>query len=147
MSMINWNPREELISLRQAMSELMEESFVPSSITRMVKPHGHYHLPLDAYSTEEEIVITASVPGVNPEDVEITLEGDNLKIEGEYQDPLENVEYLIQERPTGIFKRTIVLNVPVKVDEIEAKFEKGVLTLVLPKADEVRPKIIKVKAE
>jgi HSP20 family protein len=103
-------------------------------------------LPLDIYSTADEIVIQASVPGLEPEDIEITIEGDTLSIKGERKAPLENVDYLVQERRFGPFGRTLTLNVPILADEAEASFETGVLTLVIPKADEVRPKVIKVES-
>jgi HSP20 family protein len=87
------------------------------------------------------------VPGLKPEDVEITLEGDTLTIKGEFKQPLENVQYLMNERLSGSFMRTLTINVPVQADKAEARFEDGVLTLVLPKAEEVRPKVIKVQTK
>jgi HSP20 family protein len=101
-------------------------------------------LPVDAYSTANELVITASVPGANPEEVEISIEGETLTIRGETKPPLENVEYVIQERRFGPFSRTLTLGIPVKADQAEAVFDRGVLTLTIPKAEEVRPRVIKV---
>jgi HSP20 family protein len=103
-------------------------------------------LPLDVYSTDNELVIKASVSGVEPEDVEITIEGDRLTIKGEICAPLENVEYHVQERRYGRFGRTLTLNMPVETEHAEATFQNGELTLIIPKAEEVRPKVIKVKA-
>ena len=102
-------------------------------------------LPLDVYSTSEELVIQAAVPGANPQDVEITISGEALTIRAECAGPLENVDYHVQERSFGSFSRTLNLNIPVEADEAEAVFEKGVLTLTIPKAKEARPRIIKVK--
>jgi HSP20 family protein len=104
-------------------------------------------LPVDVYSTPNELVIQASVPGMDPEDLEITIEGDAVTIRGERKAPLENVEYYVQERRYGPFARVISLNVPVQADAADAVFEKGVLTLTIPKAQEVRPKIITVKSK
>jgi len=104
-------------------------------------------LPIDAYVTADELVIKASVPGARPEDVEITIEGETLNIRGTTPGPLENVEYVIQERRSGSFSRSLTLNVPVKAEEAEAIFENGVLTLTIPKAEEVRPKVIKVQSK
>jgi len=148
MSILSWRPMEDLVSLQDVMNQLMRESYVPSRVTR---PEGRststLRLPLDAYETDAEIVITAAVPGLEPEEVEITLEGDNLTIKGEMKPPLENVEYLMNERPYGSFARSLTINVPVQADKAEAQFENGVLTLTLPKAEEVRPKVIKVQAK
>jgi HSP20 family protein len=104
-------------------------------------------LAVDAYATGDELVIKASVPGVDPESVEITIEGETLTIKGRTEGPLENVDYVIQERRFGPFMRTLTLNIPVKAEDAEAVFEKGVLTLTIPKAEEVRPKVIQVKSK
>jgi HSP20 family protein len=104
-------------------------------------------LPLDAYSTDNEIVVVASIPGAKPEEVEITIEGDSLTIRGEIAPRMDNVRYVFAERFHGAFSRTLQLNVPVDVDKAEASFENGLLTLVLPKAEEVRPKVIKVNTK
>jgi HSP20 family protein len=98
------------------------------------------------YSTEEEIVIQAAVPGLAPEEVEITIEGDTLTIQGELPAALGNVNYLFQERPTGKFIRVLSLNIPVDADKSEATFSNGLLTLTIPKAEAIRPRQIKVKA-
>ena len=103
-------------------------------------------LPLDAYATDEEIVITAAVPGLDPEGVDITLEDDLLTISGEFRAPLENVDYLFRERPYGRFSRSVRINVQINAESAEAKFEKGILTVILPKAEEAKPKVIEVKA-
>jgi HSP20 family protein len=105
-----------------------------------------WRLPVDVYSTEEEIVIQAAVPGLAPEDVDITIEGDTLTIQGEVPAALENVNYLFQERPTGKFIRVLSLNIPVDADKSEATFANGLLTLTIPKAEAIRPRQIKVKA-
>ena len=143
-SVIRWHPMRDLVSLREVMDRLVEESFVrPSWINRRERMD---RLPVDVYSTAEELVIIASVPGAEPEDVDISIEGDNLHIKVEYKPPLENVDYVFQERLYGTFERTLTLNIPVQTDKAEAVFEKGLLTLTVPKAEEIKPKIIKVKA-
>ena len=148
MTMIRWQPWREMMTLREAMDQLFEESYVTPARTRSpgaeAKP---FRLPLDAYTTPEEIVITASLPGLTPDEVDIALEGDTLTIRGELRPPLENVEHLFQERSFGPFSRTLTLNVPVDADKAEAVFENGVLTLTLPKAEETKPRVIKVKGK
>lgn len=137
----------ELVSLRDMMSRLLEQSLVPDWAWGPRLEERAWRLPLDVYSTDDAIVILASVPGLKPEDVEITLEGDTLTIKGEFKPPLENVDYLLQERGYGVFIRTLTLNLPVEADKATAHFENGLLTLVLPKAQAVRPKVIKVQAQ
>jgi HSP20 family protein len=132
-------------SLREAMDELLEESFVRPSQRRAERPERRWRLPLDVYTTPEEIVIVASLPGLTPEEVDVTIDGDRLTIRGELRPPLENVDYLFQERAYGPFSRTLTLNVPVDTDQAEATFENGVLTLTIPKAEESKPKSVEVK--
>lgn len=146
MSIMNRDPFREMRSLREAMDELLEESFVRPREGRMERrPERQLRLPLDVYATPEEIAIVASLPGLTPDEVDITIEDDRLTIRGELRRPLENVDYLFQERPYGTFSRTLTLNVPINTDEAEAVFENGVLTLTLPKAEETKPKTIEVK--
>lgn len=141
-------PAREFVSLRDAMDHLFEDRTVqPSWAALARRPRTHseeWRLPLDVYSTPEEIVLMAPVPGVNPETVEITFEGDVLTIKGEFPAVLENVDYLMRERRHGRFSRSVTFNVPVNADAIEATFEHGVLTIVTPKAEVTKPKTIKV---
>ena len=140
-----WYPATDLVTMQEAMDRYFDEAWAPRRAgwreSRRVDV-----LPLDVYSTENELVIKASVSGVEPEDVGITIEGDRLTIKGETRAPLENVEYHVQERRYGPFGRTLTLNIPVDADGAEATFQNGELTLIIPKAAEARPKVIKVKA-
>ena len=141
-----WNPVREMIGLRDVMDRLFEDSFTrgwsdQDSGARIAR------LPIDAYSTDNEVVIKAALPGVKPDEVEIAYEGDTLTIKGEIAEEPENVNMLYAERFHGRFVRTVQLNVAVDADNIEAVFENGVLTLTLPKSEEVRPRLIKVQAK
>lgn len=148
--MTRFEPAREFVTLRDAMDRLFEDSFVQPSWTALARrprtTNDEWRLPLDAYSTPEEIVIMAAVPGVNPDDVEITFENDVLTIRGEFPGALENVDYIMRERRHGRFSRSLTFTVPVNADAIEATFEHGVLTIVAPKAETVKPKTIKVTA-
>jgi len=148
MSILRWDPIENLESLREEMGRWVEEGMSPLRTIGLRRSGERVmRLALDAYTTDEEIVITAAVPGMEPEDIEITMEGDTLTIEGTFPKPLENVDYLFRERPRGRFSRSLTVNAPILVEEAEAKFDKGVLRLVLPKAPEARPKVINIKPE
>ncbi len=142
-----WDPFREAVTLREAMDRLFEDSYVPArrQAERQAEQREQvWRLPLDAYITAEEIVIVANMPGVKPEKVEITIEGDTLTIKGERPAPLENVDYVLQERTYGKFQRTLNINIPVDANKAEAKFEDGLLTLVVPKAEAVKPKTIQI---
>lgn len=143
MSIERWEPFKDIVTLREAMDRLFEDSFVrPGRRERLAEAR----LPIDAYLTDNELVVIATVPSLNPDDVEVTIEGDILTIKGEVKPPIENVKYLLQERPYGPFYRSLTINIPVQADKAEASFANGVLTLTVPKAEEIKPKTIKVKA-
>lgn len=148
MSIVRWEPFSDLMSLREAMDRLFEESFVrPGSW--LLAPFGGGELAIDMYETDNEIVVTAALPGVKPEDVDISITGDLLTIKGETkaETKVEKANYLRQERRYGAFSRTVSLPVPIQADKAEAKFKDGILTLSIPKAEEAKPKVIKVKTE
>ena len=148
MTITNLDPLREIRTLREAMDELFEESFVrpeQRGLEQRRERQRRLRLPLDVYTTPEEITIVASIPGLTADEVDITIDGDRLTIQGELRRPLENVDYVLQERAYGPFSRTLTVNVPVNAHEAEAVFENGVLTLTLPKAEESRPRRIEVK--
>ena len=136
------------MTLREAMDRLFEDSLVPTG-TRWVSGRNEMRceLPMDVYTTDEELVITAAVPGMSAEDVDITIEGDTLSIRGEITAPMENVSYIAQERTYCKFVRVLRLNMPLDSERAEATFDKGILTLTIPKKENARPKTIQVKAQ
>jgi HSP20 family protein len=139
-----WDPFHEMLSLRDAMSSLLQESFVRPSgmpadaVTAM--------LPLDLSEKENEYIVKASLPGIRPEDVQISAHGDTLTIRGEMKAEQEKQDerYHLRERRYGQFQRTVRLPTPINPDKAQAQFENGVLMLILPKAEESKPKQIKI---
>jgi HSP20 family protein len=122
----------------------MDRLFDNTQERRYARDDRHMRLSVDAYTTEDELVFTAAVPGASPDDVEITFEGDVLSIKGELPAPLGNVDYVAQERPYGSFHRTINIGIPVQENKIAATVERGLLVITLPKAEEAKPKTIPV---
>lgn len=147
MAIDRWEPMRDFLTLRQAMDRLFDESFVSARPAGAPRVERAMRLPIDAYSTENELVVIAPVPGASPDDVEITIEGDTLTIKGEIKPPLENVDYIFNERAYGPFIRSLTLNVPIDAEKAEATFENGLLVLTIPKAESVKPKTIKVKSK
>jgi HSP20 family protein len=140
MSIMRWDP---FADVRQAMDRVLEESFRPLRALRGVE---EVTPAIDMYHTPTEVVIKASLPGIKPEDVNITISGDTLNIKGETktEEEIKREDYLYQERRYGSFSRTIALPSSLKTDKAEATFESGVLTLTIPKMEEAKPKTIKV---
>ncbi len=145
MTMMRWEPFRDMMSLRNAMDRLFDESYVRPA--RVWGEEGAAPLPLDVYQTDGEIVVKATVPGVKPDEVDITITGDTLTIKGEHKEEQEVKEenYIRKERRYGTFARSMIIPVSVQSDKAEAAFENGVLTLTLPKAEEIKPKQIKVQ--
>ena len=141
--MTRWDPFRESVTLREAMDRLFEDSYTPARRPDQAAAQV-WRLPLDAYVTAEEIIVLANMPGVKPEAVEITIEGDTLTIRGERPAPIENVNYVMQERSFGKFQRTLNINIPVDANRAEARYDNGLLTLVIPKAEAAKPKVIQV---
>jgi HSP20 family protein len=104
-------------------------------------------LPLDIWANENAFVVQAYLPGVKPEEVEITMEGEELTIRGRFPQAHEGVKFAKRELFHGEFARRLNISIPVNVEAITAEYEHGVLTLTLPKAEEVKPKQIKVMAK
>ena len=146
MAIQRWEPFREMISLREAVNSLLQDSFVRPGI--MEGDGNAVMLPLDITENENEFVVKASLPGVRPEDVQITARGDTLTIRGEMKAEEEKKDdrYHLRKRRIGQFQRTVVLPTPINADGAQAQFENGVLTLTLPKAEEAKPKQIRLAA-
>jgi len=142
--MTTWEP----LTLREAMDRLFEQSFIrPFERTGRERDGRVFQLPVDAYTTEDAVVIEAALPGVDPNTVDITVDGEVLTITAEVPSPsIEGRNYALNERFCGTLRRALNLNVPVQADKAEASFENGVLTLRLPKSEELKPKKISVQA-
>lgn len=144
MAMQRWDPFGEMLSLREAMDHLLQESFVRPAGQML---GGRGNVPLDLMENDDSYVIHATMPGVNPDDVQISVQGDQLTIHGETksEEKREDQNWIMRERRTASFHRTVTLPAPVNPDQAEARYENGVLTLTLPKAEQARPKQIKVR--
>ena len=144
MALERWDPFREGFSLRDAINRLVEESVVQPGGGLLATGGGT--LPLDISETEHEYVVRASLPGVNPEEVEITVRGATLTLRGEHkaEEERQGERWLVSERRLGAFQRSVTFPTPVTADQASAEYEHGVLTLTLPKAEEARPKRITV---
>ena len=150
-TIVPWEPFRDLVSLREAMDHLFEESFV-SPRTWVTNGGMNANLAgprVDMYETGNEVVVKASLPGIKPEDVDITVTGDVLTISGEMKEETEQKDksYIRRERRFGSFSRSIELPEGLDVNKADARFDNGLLTLTLPKGEEIKPKKIEVKAK
>jgi HSP20 family protein len=145
-NLTRFDPFTEMVSLRQAMDRLFEDSFV-SPLTWRTHNGESTGPALDVHQTADEIVVSAALPGLKAEDVDITITGQTLSIRGEFKadEEVERDQYLYRERRFGTFHRQLQLPVRVQGDATTATFDDGVLTLRIPKAEEVKPRQIQVR--
>ena len=138
-----WDPFNDMLTLREAMSQLFEESYVAPTGAR----NGQGFVPaLDLSETSDGYLVEVAVPGLKPEDLDVTVENNVLTIKGSLNRQTEDTKrnYHRVERRYGSFQRTIALPSTVKADGIAAELNNGILRLEIPKAEEVKPRRIGV---
>ncbi|MFW6123249.1 MAG: Hsp20/alpha crystallin family protein [Thermodesulfobacteriota bacterium] len=148
MDLIQWKPFREVSRLRNEMDRLWDEYF--GAGRRGLQPLEEAWLPaVDVSESEDKITVKAEIPGLEAKDIDISMSGDTLTIKGEKKSEKEEKEenYHVVERSYGSFRRAMKLPALVDADQVEATYKNGVLTVVLPKKEEVKPKAIEIKAE
>jgi HSP20 family protein len=145
MSLSRWDPFIELTALRSAMDQLFDRSVVPSGGGG--RPDTMGGVPIDVMEADDAYVVKASLPGVKPDDVDISVHRNVLSIAGELRGEQERDEsghVHHRERWFGSFRRQVALPGDVDTGACDASFEDGVLTIRLPKTAEARPRRISV---
>src|SRR5579875_1247368 len=143
-----YDPFREMISLRDAMDRLFEQSFVRP--TWGVDGTSVLNAPMNVYETEQGYQVTVLIPGIKPEDINLLVEQNRLSIKGEYQTPVEEgkqANWLVREISSGSFERTITFDRPIDPDKVEAHYEHGMLTISLPVSEASLPKRISISAD
>ena len=130
--------------VRRTMDRFFDDNYWHHANWRMFD--GTLSAKVDIHQDDDNLYLTASLPGVRPEDVEITLSGQTLTLSGELksEEQVEREQYLYRERRTGAFNRTLELPVAINGEAASATFENGLLRLTLPKAETEKPRQIKV---
>jgi HSP20 family protein len=144
-NLIRWEPAREMMTLREAMDHLFNDAF-----TRPLSIERNWSVPaIDMYQTDDEIVVKAAMPGIKADEVQLNINGDTLTLRSEIKQEEEKKEktWHIREQRWGAFERSVVLPTAVIAEKAKAEFENGVLTITLPKAEEVKPKTITIKAK
>ena len=111
-------------------------------LARRAAQNREQSLSINIYEQEDAYVLSALVPGLNAEDLNIQVLDDVLRIEGEYR--ADESDYLVRELPVGSFSRTLRLPSSIDADQVEARIADGILTLTLPQAESARPKRISI---
>jgi len=149
MSIVKWSPLKELEEMRKDMDRLFEDFFAPvARRRRWLKPEAGVVIPnIELYDKKNEIVLKAELPGVNKEDIDLTITKDSLTLKGEVkkEEEIKEEDYYACERSYGSFTRAISLPVEVDSEKAKASFKNGVLEIVLPKKEEAKLKEIKIE--
>jgi HSP20 family protein len=149
MTVSRWDPFQDLLSIQDEMNQLFTRAFGrerPGQPGEAVQQRL-WAPALDISERKDAYVVSVEVPGVKPEELDITLEDGLLTIQGERRFTQESSDQQFHrvERRYGSFRRSITLPSRVQADQIEASFENGVLEVVVPKAEEAKPKKITVR--
>ena len=148
---------EPFLGLRQAMDQLLNESVVSTPFRSLWSRGGSgtgaaaFPLPLDVYATEQEVVVVAAIPGMRPEELQVTYNQGTLTLAGTIHNVAEGEEakgatWYAHELWSGQFHRALSLPFEVDADHADATFEYGIVRIVLPKAEQAKPKTIAIKA-
>jgi HSP20 family protein len=145
MAIVKWEPFRDLMTAQRDFDRLFREAFSPvfgetELSTRAWAP------PVDIYETDNDIVLKAELPGVDPKDVEIRVEDNNLYLKGErkFEKEVKEENYHRVERSYGSFSRSFSLPNSISADKVKAEYKDGLLTLTMPKREEAKPKTIKI---
>jgi len=139
------NPWAEFERIRQGLDEL-SQNLVSEGTSHM---QATVYPPLNMYETKDALILKAELPGVRADDLEISVEGDTLSLQGKRKRSLEedNISYHRREIETGNFSRALALPTKVDLDNMTAKLTDGILTITLQKADEVKPRQVKITTD
>ena len=149
MGIVRWDPFQGLVSLQERMNRLFEQTLDRSRGEREVMVAGTWAPAVDIYETPDSIVLQAELPGLSKDDIDIQVRDNVLTLKGERRSEKEVKEgnYLRVERAYGGFQRAFTLPAAVQADRIRAVFKDGVLDVSIPKAEEAKPKQIKIEVK
>jgi HSP20 family protein len=149
MSLMRWRPTRDLLSIREEMNRLFDDFFTGWPERRRGLLEGEWAPSVNVAETDEDIVVTAELPGVKQDDVDITITNDVLTLKGEKKEEKEvqKKNYHRIERSYGSFQRSVSLPTGVQADKAKAKYKDGVLQITIPKVEEAKPKQIKINVE
>jgi HSP20 family protein len=145
MTLTRWRPQTGM-TLRDAARQLFEDAFIDPLAQTSISG-GMF--PVDIHETGDAIEVDASIPGAKPENIEVSATGSSISIKAEIERHTKQGEgeALREERYEGVFQRSFTLPTQIDPNKVEATYENGVLCVVLPKSESVRPKRVTVTAQ
>jgi HSP20 family protein len=138
-----WDPFQEMLNLRRTVDRLFDNVGADNAWAQSTT----WGLAVDVVENKDEFIVKASVPGINPDDLDISYVDDTLTIKGEIksENEIKDNQYHLRERRVGSFSRSLNLPTRINAEAIDASYQNGVLILRLPKVEEVKPKRIAIK--
>jgi HSP20 family protein len=145
MAIIKWDPFRDMVTLRDKMNRLFEDAFSGRGEDKELTA-STWIPSVDIYESENEMVLTAEVPGIDEKDIEIKIEDNTLTLRGErkFQKETKEENYHRIERSYGSFYRAFTLPTSIDADRIHAEHESGVLKITMPKKHELKPRTVKI---
>ena len=148
MTLMNWDPWRDIADMRNTFNRLFGEATPGTAITGHTVS-GSWMMPVDISETADEFLVKAELPGMKPEEIEITVADNQVTLKGQRTEAREekSVNYIRSERRLGSFYRSFALSAPVDDARVTATYKDGVLEVHLPKSEAVKPKQIRVQSE
>jgi HSP20 family protein len=145
MAIIRWDPFRDMVSLRERMNRAFDDVFANRGEDKDLTP-STWAPAVDIYETENELVLSAEVPGIAEKDIEIRVEDNTLQLRGERKFEKETKEenYHRIERSYGSFYRAFTLPNSIDAETIKAEHENGILRVTMPKRQELKPRTVKI---
>ena len=145
MAIIRWDPFRDLITIREKMNPLFEEAVISRGEEKDLVSSS-WTPTVDIFETENELVLSAEVPGINEKDIEIKIEDNTLTLRGErkFENETKEENYHRIERAYGSFFRSFSLPLYINQDIIKAEHLNGVLKIIMPKKPELKPRKVKI---
>ena len=149
MAVVKWDPFKDMITLRDRMDRLFEDSLNRFRGGEGDRAHSTWSPAVDIYETTEDIIIKAEIPGVSKKDISVELKNDSLYLKGErkFKKEFKEENYHRMERSYGTFSRIFSLPTSVEQDKIKAKFKNGVLQISIPKTRDEIGEPVKIDVE
>jgi len=146
MDLIRWNPWNELVSLRERMNRVFDDSLFRSDRRDDLMAMGTWSPAVDMFEKDDKVVIKAELPGLDKKDISLDLKNGVLTLKGErkHENEVKEENYYRREMSCGKFIRSFTLPGDVDADKIKAEFQNGLLTVEVPKPEEHKPKQIPV---
>ena len=147
MQLMKWNPRKDVLSVRNRINSLFDDFFYPSVWEDFHSSLSDWNPTVDIYENDDQIVVKADLPGVEKKDIHVDVKNNMLTIKGERSSESESKKqnFYHRERALGKFERSLTLPSKVDTEKINASYKDGVLKIEIPKPESQKPKHITVQ--